>query len=274
MTLHLANQSLKNNQNWQVLFWKPQPSKEKFPIKANKTETYIPGWFLFFVFSPLSFHFFIRVTWSRCCNHFVNSHIKQQHFLQHPPLLKCFPPALTMGVDGTEGEPWLLRTVSFCFEMGLRNQNVDFFLLWKLFPTSVPTHLYDLEASSLLIQTDIMRTLFQELAETQIMPRIGVPFHKSDFVDHYPVLEEYTYQAKNVCQCSPVGKILGFSTFLPLMLARGCSVYLEYCFWLTIRGRNCLQSAALSGGAGTASVSLPNSFLFFTRLAVLGFLLN
>lgn len=135
------------------------------------------------------------------------------------------------------------------------------FLLWKL---------YDLEASSLLIQTDIVRTLFQELAETQIMPRTGVAFCKSDFVDHYPVLEEYRYQAKNVCQCSPTGKILGFSTFLPLMLARGCSVYLEYCFWLTqellTNGGTCLQSAALPGGAETASMSLPNPFLFFTQL--------
>lgn len=183
-----------------------------------------------------------------------------------------------MGVDGTEGEPWLLCTASFCFEMGLRNQNVDFFTLKTLSHFSINTFLWF--GGKLLADPDwyCENTLFQEFAETQIMPRTGVAFCKSDFVDHYPVLEEYRYQAKNVCQCSPTGKILGFSTFFPLMLARGCSVYLEYCFWLTqellTNGRNCLQSAALSGGAETASVSLPNPSLFFTRLAVLGFPLN
>lgn len=79
---------------------------------------------------------------------------------------------------------------------------------------------------------------------------------------------------KNPCQCSHTGKILSFSIFLPQMLAYGCSVYLEYCLWLTIHDRNCLKSASLSRGAETASMSLPNPFLFFTHLAVLGFLLS
>lgn len=84
----------------------------------------------------------------------------------------------------------------------------------------------------------------------------------------------YISSQKNLCQCSPIGKTVSFSTFLPQMLACGCSIYLEYCFWLTIHGRNCLQSASLSRRAETASRSLPNPFLFFTHLAVLGFLLS
>lgn len=51
---------------------------------------YIPGWFLVFVLAPLSFHFFIHVPWSRCCNCFVKSHVKHQQFLQHLPLLKSY----------------------------------------------------------------------------------------------------------------------------------------------------------------------------------------
>lgn len=74
--------------------------------------------------------------------------------------------------------------------------------------------------------------------------------------------------------CSSVGRILAFYTFLPLTPAYGCSAYLEYCFWLTIPGRNCLPLAALAGKAKTASMSLPNPFLSFTHLTVLGFLLR
>lgn len=97
------------------------------------------------------------------------------------------------------------RTMTYaqlsCFEIGLRNQNVDFFfsLFWKLFPTSASTHFYDLKASSLLIQTDIVRTLcFKSLHRQWITPRISVPFCKSDSVKHHPMLDKHRHQAKNV----------------------------------------------------------------------------
>lgn len=64
--------------------------KRKISNKANRAEMYIPGWFLVFVLAPLSFHFFIRVPWPRCCNCFVKSHVKHQQFLQHLPLLKSY----------------------------------------------------------------------------------------------------------------------------------------------------------------------------------------
>lgn len=164
----------------------------------------------------------------------------------------------------------------FCFEMGLQNQNVDilFFVLW--FPISVSTHLYELEASSLLIQdwyhenTPILRACRDTdhakywCAPLQVWLCRPLPC----------AWRTYVSSQKNLCQCSPIGKIVSFSTFLSQMLACGCSVYLEYCFWLTIHGRNCLQSASLSRGAETASMSLPNPFLLFTHLAVLGFLLS
>ena len=59
-----------------------------------------------------------------------------------------------------------------------------FFLLWKLFSVSINPFVWF--GGKLLADPDWYHenTLFQELAETQTMPTIGVPFRKSDFVDH------------------------------------------------------------------------------------------
>lgn len=161
---------------------------------------YIPGWFLLFVLASLSFHFFIHVPWSRCCNCFVKSHVKHQQFLQHLSLLKSYFLQLWQW-------EWMeLRKnhdlcTAFLFWNRLKKSKCWFFfsLFWKLFPTSASTHFYDLKASSLLIQTDIVRTLcFKSLHRQWITPRIGVSFCKSDSVKHHPTLDKHRHQAKNV----------------------------------------------------------------------------
>lgn len=131
MELHLANQSLKSTNTTQCFSENPNPQNEKLKIKANKTGTRISEWLLFFLFSLLSFHF-ICVIWSRCCNHFINSHISQQHFLQHPPLTKSVLLHTDNGVDGIEGEVSLLRTVAFSFWNGLTKLKHRYFIFCTL----------------------------------------------------------------------------------------------------------------------------------------------
>lgn len=152
MKLHLGNQTLKSTKTAQCFSEIPKPKNEKLKIKVNKTGTYISGWFLFFLFSPLSFHF-ICVIWSCCCNHFINSHIRQQNFLQHPSSNQVFCSTLTMEwMESRESCHFYAQW--FCFEMCSQNLNVATLIYFFYFENAFP-HQYQhicMEASSLLIQ--------------------------------------------------------------------------------------------------------------------------
>lgn len=241
MELHFANQSLKSTGTAQCFSENPTSQNEKLIIKENKGGTYVSGWFLFFPFSPLSFPL-ICITWSCCCTQFTNNHIRQHNFLQKPAVTKSSFLHTNNGMDGIMEELPLSCTVFF-FLNGLTKLKCRHFNLFFLlcFPTSVSTHLYELEASSLLIQDQ-----YHEI--TPILRVCKVTHHAKYWCAPLQVwlcrpllcLKNMHIKPKNLCQCSPLGKILSFSIFLPQMVASGCSVYLEYCFWLTIHGRNCL----------------------------------
>lgn len=131
-------------------------------------------------------------------------------------------------MDGIKGELSVSCTL-FLFWNGLTKLKCRYFNLFFLlcFPTSLSTHLYELEVSSLLIQdwyhenTPVLRVCRDTdhtkywCAPLQVWLCRPLPCAWRIYISS---------KKKNLCPCSPIGKMVSFSTFLPQMLACGCLV--------------------------------------------------